>query len=294
MFTRRGFVRVTAASVGSLALRPFGLLPALAQSGSDYRALVCVFLFGGNDSNNTIVPMDDASYQGLHVHSREPGAERGGTDAHGVQHGQRALRVSREAGGAGEHVFVEGTGGGGECGVAGAAVDARPVPGAADAGPAEPVFARRSAIAVADVGRAGQQPHRMGGRVADYIEAQKINSSSFPVFFSVAGNALLGTGATTQPVAVAPGGTLQLAGFNSSAASQARMNAMNNLLTLDSGVSLAQAANETLANSIERRHGARPGAGEGHAAEDAVSRRRRWARSWSRWRRSSRWRATWG
>jgi hypothetical protein len=43
---------------GSLALRPFGLLPALAHSGSDYRALVCVFLFGGNDSNNTIVPMD--------------------------------------------------------------------------------------------------------------------------------------------------------------------------------------------------------------------------------------------
>jgi uncharacterized protein (DUF1501 family) len=39
------------------------LLPALAQNGPDYRALVCVFLFGGNDSNNTIVPMDDASYK---------------------------------------------------------------------------------------------------------------------------------------------------------------------------------------------------------------------------------------
>ena len=63
MVTRRGFVRVAAASVGSLALRPFGLMPALAQSGSDYRALVCIFLFGGNDSNNTIVPMDDASYK---------------------------------------------------------------------------------------------------------------------------------------------------------------------------------------------------------------------------------------
>ena len=70
------------------------------------------------------------------------------------------------------------------------------------------------------------------------------------MFFSVAGNALLGTGAATQPVAVAPGGTLQLSGFNSSAASQARWSALNNLLTLDSGVSLAQAANDTLANSI--------------------------------------------
>src|ERR1700683_2741446 len=63
MFSRRGFIRVGAASVGSLALRPFGLLPALAQSGSNYRALVCVFLFGGNDSNNTIIPMDDTNYK---------------------------------------------------------------------------------------------------------------------------------------------------------------------------------------------------------------------------------------
>ena len=63
MFSRRGFVRLGAATVGSLALRPFGLLPALAQgSGPDYRALVCIFLYGGNDSNNTVLPMDDASF----------------------------------------------------------------------------------------------------------------------------------------------------------------------------------------------------------------------------------------
>ena len=63
MHTRRGFIRIGAATVGSLALRPFGLLPAMAQGGPDYRALVCVFLFGGNDSNNSVIPMDDASYQ---------------------------------------------------------------------------------------------------------------------------------------------------------------------------------------------------------------------------------------
>src|SRR5271166_3825896 len=63
MLSRRGFIRISTASVGTLALRPFGLLPALAQSGGDYRALVCVFLFGGNDSNNTVIPMGDASYQ---------------------------------------------------------------------------------------------------------------------------------------------------------------------------------------------------------------------------------------
>src|ERR1700734_833295 len=62
MLSRRGFIRAGAATVGTLALRPFGLLPAMAQSSGNYRALVCVFLLGGNDSNNTIIPMDDASY----------------------------------------------------------------------------------------------------------------------------------------------------------------------------------------------------------------------------------------
>jgi len=37
---------------------------AFAQSGSsDYKALVCIFLDGGNDGNNTIVPYDSAGYQ---------------------------------------------------------------------------------------------------------------------------------------------------------------------------------------------------------------------------------------
>ncbi len=32
---------------------------AMAQATGDYRALVCVFLFGGNDANNLVVPIDD-------------------------------------------------------------------------------------------------------------------------------------------------------------------------------------------------------------------------------------------
>src|SRR5215469_1628074 len=63
MTSRRRFIRIGAATVGTMALRPFGLIPRLAaQSVSDYKALVCVFLFGGNDSNNLIVPMDSARF----------------------------------------------------------------------------------------------------------------------------------------------------------------------------------------------------------------------------------------
>ena len=48
-----------------------------AGAATDYRALVCIFLFGGNDSNNLIVPNDNAGYQNyanIRVESR-PAAE---------------------------------------------------------------------------------------------------------------------------------------------------------------------------------------------------------------------------
>ncbi len=36
---------------------------------TNYRALVCVFLYGGNDHSNMIVPFDNANYQ-LYAQSR--------------------------------------------------------------------------------------------------------------------------------------------------------------------------------------------------------------------------------
>src|SRR5579864_7272533 len=59
--TRRDFMRqcCCAAAMGVAAnFSQFGLMNALAQSASDFRALVCIFLFGGNDSNNLLVPLD--------------------------------------------------------------------------------------------------------------------------------------------------------------------------------------------------------------------------------------------
>lgn len=56
---RRQLLRLGAAS--SLASAGFGALLARA-SGVDYKAAVCVFLSGGCDSNNLIVPTDTARY----------------------------------------------------------------------------------------------------------------------------------------------------------------------------------------------------------------------------------------
>jgi uncharacterized protein (DUF1501 family) len=61
---RRSFIKYAslAAAGNAAALRPFGALNALAQSAGSYKALVCVFLYGGNDANNTLVPFDTAGY----------------------------------------------------------------------------------------------------------------------------------------------------------------------------------------------------------------------------------------
>jgi uncharacterized protein (DUF1501 family) len=63
---RRSFIQYAslAASGNLVGLRPFGALNAFAQTApvSGYKALVCVFLFGGNDANNTLVPTDTVGY----------------------------------------------------------------------------------------------------------------------------------------------------------------------------------------------------------------------------------------
>jgi uncharacterized protein (DUF1501 family) len=66
--SRRSFLRSVCTAVGmtSLASTVFDLrriAAAAPLAGGDYKALVCVFLYGGNDSNNVIVPRG-ADYAG--------------------------------------------------------------------------------------------------------------------------------------------------------------------------------------------------------------------------------------
>jgi uncharacterized protein (DUF1501 family) len=65
--SRRAFLqRASALSVAGVAtpwaLNLATLGEAAAQSATDYKALVCVFLYGGNDYGNTLVPYDAANY----------------------------------------------------------------------------------------------------------------------------------------------------------------------------------------------------------------------------------------
>ena len=59
---RRKFLTSTTALTASAAagsMLRWGVESAEAQAVGDYKAMVCVFLFGGNDSNNMIIPVTD-------------------------------------------------------------------------------------------------------------------------------------------------------------------------------------------------------------------------------------------
>jgi uncharacterized protein (DUF1501 family) len=65
--SRREFLRRASAfgaygAAAPLALQLATLGTASAQTASDYRALVCIFLYGGNDCHNTIIPFDRAHH----------------------------------------------------------------------------------------------------------------------------------------------------------------------------------------------------------------------------------------
>ena len=75
--SRREFLRRAGALGGMGAAAPWALnLAAIGAAGSlnathaqaqsaraDYRALVCAFLYGGNDNHNTVVPYDEATHR---------------------------------------------------------------------------------------------------------------------------------------------------------------------------------------------------------------------------------------
>ena len=71
--TRRDLLRLACCSAAGASLvsglSKFGLVSALAQGTTDYKALVCIFMFGGNDSNNMLVPTDSRYTQYLQARS---------------------------------------------------------------------------------------------------------------------------------------------------------------------------------------------------------------------------------
>jgi len=67
-FLQRSSMLAVAGAAAPWALNLAAMSEAAAATATDYKALVCVFLYGGNDYGNTLVPYDTAryaAYQGM-------------------------------------------------------------------------------------------------------------------------------------------------------------------------------------------------------------------------------------
>jgi uncharacterized protein (DUF1501 family) len=95
--SRRDFLRSSIRSVSALGamsmLAKFGEMNALAASTSGYQALVCIFLEGGNDGHNMIIPISTAQQnysmyqsgrQGLALSQASLHAIANGSDTYGL------------------------------------------------------------------------------------------------------------------------------------------------------------------------------------------------------------------
>jgi uncharacterized protein (DUF1501 family) len=211
--TRRDFLRQTGcaalgAGVLAASLQDFGLVHALAQSSaSDYRALVCVFLNGGNDGNNTVVPTDDR----YAIYS----AERAGAGLALAPAGQPNGLLQLDGTPYGLHPSLGGIRdiyNAGRCAVllnAGPLVE--PVTKAAYHSSAskrpQQLFSHSDQIAQwqSSVSN-GVSTSGWGGRVADRGAALN-GLVNFPQIVTIAGIQLFVTGVVTRPLAIAPAPT---------------------------------------------------------------------------------------
>lgn len=67
-FLKRSSLLAMAGTAAPWALNLAAMSQAAAATATDYKALVCVFLYGGNDYGNTLIPTDSAryaAYQGM-------------------------------------------------------------------------------------------------------------------------------------------------------------------------------------------------------------------------------------
>jgi len=258
--SRRKFLNISCRSLGTLGaatlMSRFSEVNALAQSScpTDYKALVCIFLFGGNDGNNTVVPISTPSNP---ANSYSNYAQvRGGLalsasslnligNSKGDQYGLHPSLTELASLYNNKNVAV----------MVNVGTLVTPLTQAQyknqQAAIPSNLFSHLDQQTEWQTALAqGAGATGWGGRVADAM--QGCNTSGFPTIVSVGGNNLFNTGAQTNPATVTAGQVLGLQGFSTSAANTARLSALQSLLTFDNGVSLVQASNAIATSGLNQ------------------------------------------
>jgi uncharacterized protein (DUF1501 family) len=239
---RRG-LRVATTLGAAVGFGHLGRMSAFAQSsGSNYKALVCVFLFGGNDGNNMVIPVTGANATN-YTKGRGSLALSNplalGDSGYGLHPNMTALANLYKSG----ILAVQ------------ANVGTLVQPMTRSEYTTGSVKAPSNLFSHADQQQEWQTAAPLenittgwGGRISDLTTAT--STSGFPVSVSVAGNSTLLAGQTTSQATVSGDG-FGLLGEDGSAATTARDASLQQLFKLDSGVTLLQSASGVLQNAIE-------------------------------------------
>ena len=285
---RRKFLKQTGCALGMAALatqfRHFGLMSAIAQKTADenpsavptdYRALVCIFMNGGNDGNNTVIPLHSSStvsnYSQYHALRHPYGlaitqstllpiaVPRMGNLTYGLHPALGAGAFSNglyELWGQNRMAMVGNVG-----------TLVRPTTKAQmyDFSHPKPygLYSHSDQLLQYQSGRSDRQIFSgWGGRLADQRTALDNPGALVPMITSIAGAQLFTAGQTTLPMAIGPATigldqVLKPQGYDATPDSQAQLAALNALRSQDLSSELIRAASHvtdqavTLNNSLQ-------------------------------------------
>jgi len=281
---RREFLTKSGCALGMAAIatqvQHFGMMSALAQTvdGSnapsvpdDYRALVCIFMQGGNDGNNTVIPIhSDASLSNYSAYSNARSAAglaiaqnallpisvprinnlsyglnpNLGTVTGGINNGMHELWAQ------GKMAIVTNTG-----------TLVKPMTRAQYQANSVPrplqLFSHSDQVTQYQSGRSDQNSFTgWGGRISDRRTQADNPGGLVPMITSISGAQLFTAGQSTLPLAINNAGTslsavLSPQGFNTTAASQARLSAFNQLRAQDLNSDYIAAASNITNQAIQ-------------------------------------------
>ncbi len=247
--SRREFAQMAAAFGVLAGLGQFKLTPAAPVQ--DYKALVCLFMFGGNDGHNMVVPLNGPQYS-AYVSARQ-----------GLALGQNQLLPINDAaqGAFGLHpsmTELQGLYNQGRLAIlANVGVLVQPTPYSSLTNPNFPLPLNLRSHSDQIVEMQTGYPNSggstgWGGRTLDLFQANNAGTN-FPVSISMNAPALFCVGSVVQGTALQPGNYFDQAamGIYPPGAAQARAAAQQQIISADSGNSIINAANSVMGKALE-------------------------------------------
>lgn len=281
---RREFLKKSCGALSMTALATqlghFGLINAFAQKSvrknltavpDDYRALVCIFMTGGNDGNNTVIPNhNDKNISGYSAYSSARSSQglalaqntllpisvprignlnyglhpNFGTVTGGVNNGIHELWTQ------GKLAIVT------NVGTLVAPMTRAQYQNGSVQRPFQ-LFSHSDQVYQHHSCRSDQVSLTgWGGRISDQLTTPSNPNGLVPTISTFGGNLLFTIGENTQPVALAPAPTslssvLSLIGYNNTPVTNARFQALTTALNLDNNQELIGAANQIHRRAIQ-------------------------------------------